>query len=197
MAKSKQTKKRDSAPNRMLKRKNDSIFLGLTVSLAIHALLAGALLIAHMGGSGNGGSGDEAKEQAKEEGKTDKDESEIIPKEKKAPLQVEIVENESGLTKKKPKPKHADDKCPDFFGGIGVQYSNIEPGLVINVPSGYPAEDAGIRAGDRIIAPQLGQIRGEVGTEITVTYISSDGDHTVTMVRDKICIDKKTERAFP
>jgi len=197
MAKQKQTKKRDITSNRMLERKRDNLTFGLTVSLAIHALLAGILLIAHLGGSGSGGNGDEAKEQAKEEGKPDKEESDIIPKEKKAPLEVEIVERVEGLTKKKPTPKHAEDKCPDFFGGIGVQYSNVEPGLIIDVPSGYPAEDAGIRAGDRIIAPQLGKIRGEVGTEVVVTYISSDGEHTVTLVRDKICIDKKTERAFP
>lgn len=123
------------------------------------------------------------------------DKKEIVPKQKEI-TDIDIIKV-PGLGKKKV--PHEGLDCPDFFGGIGVQITrgvvDGEPRAVfMEVVKGYPADLAGIRVGDQLISPRyehFDSIKGEVGTEVDVTYRSSDGDHMVTLVRDKICVKSK------
>jgi len=173
---------------------------GLVVSALVHLTLIAILAFTSpMGcGGGNGSGKGKGADQNKSHGMDgdDLEDGSIIPKDKKEEPKVEIIE-ENAPGKEVPEPKHAKDECPDFFGGIGVQYSAEEYGRIIDVPYGYPAYDAGIRAGDRIVSPSLGWIRGEVGTEVKVTYENTTGLHEITLIRDKICIKKGLESPYP
>lgn len=137
------------------------------------------------GGSGNGD------EQDQGGGQGAKQEGDILPKPSDAePVEVQIVEIGPAVKKKLNIPHEADD-CPDFFGGIGIMHTHIG-NVITSAPEGYPAANAGIKVGDRLVTPVDG-IRGEPGTEVEVTFENETGLHTVTITRDKICTSKITE----
>ena len=139
----------------------------LFLSLSVHAIPV--LLFLILGGGGDSNS--------------DKVNGLIIPKVSDSQTEVEI--SKSGTEKSKP--KHANQKCPTYFGGIGITHDSMNFS-VLTVYEGYPAYEAGIKKGDTIITP-VNDIRGEVGTELVFEYISYEtGDYVRTVIiRDKIC----------
>ena len=91
-----------------------------------------------------------------------------------------------------------------YFEGIGAQVSMTEAGLTVIAPiPGAPAEAAGIRAGDLILAVDgdsishltlieaVNLIRGPGGTEVTllVRHAGSDQNETITVTRGRIPIE--------
>ena len=157
----------------------------LALSSIIHA--APFIILALM--TGSSGSSNQHKENRKP---GVQDNGNIIPRDdSKEPIEVTVF-NGKGFKKRKPIVKHKDNKCKDFFGGIGVQFNIFEErGVIDKVVPGYPAEFAGMKSGDRIISPPFPEIKGEVGTEVTITFMTLQGEtKTITLTRDKICVDK-------
>ena len=91
-----------------------------------------------------------------------------------------------------------------YFEGIGAQVTMTEAGLTVIAPiPGAPAEAAGIRAGDLILAVDgdsishltlveaVNLIRGPGGTEVTllVRHADSDQNETITVTRGRIPIE--------
>lgn len=80
---------------------------------------------------------------------------------------------------------HANDPCDNFYGGIGIIFG-VGRKLEVVYP-GYPADLAGMEAGDEIISPE-NTIRGEIGTEVAIVYKNKTGRIiTLRLIRDKIC----------
>lgn len=96
-------------------------------------------------------------------------------------------------------PSHLDDQCAEFFGGIGITQSTpqnqygfpIEP-TVTEVHKGYPAEKAGIQVGDILMNSE--EIRGEIGTTVTVPVMRNGQIITFKIIRDKICTTPPKEK---
>ena len=82
-------------------------------------------------------------------------------------------------------PQTDSQDCPNFFGGIGMEYQF--DGLVTNVPGGYPAARAGILPGD-ILKGDTKYIRGEIGTAVNVVVIRGKKTLKFSMIREKICV---------
>lgn len=91
------------------------------------------------------------------------------------------------------------------FEGIGIQFNIIKDTITVVSPiSGGPSEKLGIRSGDKIVKIEgenvagieitnrdvVNQLRGDKGTEVTVTIFRKSGKKTfdVTIVRDEIPI---------
>lgn len=84
------------------------------------------------------------------------------------------------------------------YEGIGVTFvmEKKGEGSVVLVSEGSPAEKAGIKAGDVITKvngktfsdadKMSAEIRGDIGTEVKVTYVRDKKEKTVTIIRDKI-----------
>lgn len=169
---------------------------GLKYSLCVHGVLL-ALLATRGCGLGAGAQGDKGQEQGAqneqkqdENGQIAKDETievDIIPPPQKGPELGKAEEDGYGP------PTHTGDNCSDWFGGIGItQRYEVPHGagerlltLVEEVHHGYPAERAGIRAGDQVLNSY--EIRGEVGTKATVKLIRDGQPLTLVITRDKIC----------
>lgn len=135
----------------------------LLLSLAMHA--APIILLVLLSGGGGGG----------------EEPLQIIPKASNS-----IEETEIGIDPGKRKTKHEDLKCATYFGGIGI--TQDVDGTIINTYKGYPAHDAGLRAGD-VILTNNDQIKGEIGTEIVLKVASNNTGYITeyVLVRDKIC----------
>lgn len=184
--------------------KSNSFRISLAISTLLHA--APFLLMAFLAGSGGGGhgkgSGSDEEKKAQQEKNRGAETGDIIPKK---PIEITIEEIKPGFGKKKAKPQkpvHASDKCEDSFGGIGVAFDIFaESGTIHEAAEGYPAALAGVKSGDRIVTPAVGTIKGKVGTEVEITYVTSIGEvKTVTLIRDKICVSKtkdKKEKVHP
>lgn len=80
--------------------------------------------------------------------------------------------------------------CKNYYGGIGVDIDYSPRGqMVTSVHPGYPAEALGIVVGDYIGITKGGNdIRGEIGTEITLYILREGSVLTKTTKRAKICI---------
>ena len=117
----------------------------------------------------------------------------IIPK----PAEAETVEapqelDMDGLLAE----MHNAQDCPDFFGGIGITQKYVTNSdftrghyEVAEVHPGYPAERSGILVGDEIHS-NTREIRGEIGTNVTVLIVRRGELLTFNLVREKICISK-------
>ena len=96
-----------------------------------------------------------------------------------------------------------------YFEGIGAQVTLTEAGLTVIAPiPGAPAEEAGIRAGDLILAvdgedidgltliESVNLIRGPGGTEVTllVRHVGEIEDVNITVTRGRIPIESTTFR---
>lgn len=154
------------------------------ISLFLHALLLGSMMIPGCNGASQGD-----KEQTDKQNKPGHDDAgEIVPKGKpsSSPIQIEIVES---FPKKEEK---LGEDCPDgqWFGGIGI-YEGVNSHsdtTVDKVIDGYPAHKAGMLAGDVIVYPSSYLIRGEPGTVLSIT-VNRDGKFiNFQITRDKICI---------
>lgn len=123
--------------------------------------------------------------------------AEIIDKVPDEAEEEVAIQDDEGVTPAKP--THLGDDCDDFFGGIGITqsgqrdlYGNQVEMIVTEVHHGYPAEKAGIQVGDSLTSSE--EIRGEIGTPITV-YASRNGQTlTFNMIRDKICTTPPKEK---
>lgn len=156
----------------------------LFASLALHALLL--LGIGFAGGTASErASNSKGHEQADQE-----DVGKILDKPQDQTVEVDLVPPPEKVAEapKQPEPKKEEKKCTGF-GGIGIEYSG-KNGLVGRVYDGYPASKAGIQAGDYIVS-SIFAIRGEPGTEITVTILRNGQTYEVTMTRELICTDKQ------
>ena len=96
-----------------------------------------------------------------------------------------------------------------YFEGIGAQVTLTEAGLTVIAPiPGAPAEEAGIRAGDLILAvdgedidgltliESVNLIRGPGGTEVTllVRHVGAFEDVSITVTRGRIPIESTAFR---
>lgn len=167
----------------------------LLKSFAIHSLL---LLLMFKFEGGSGGSFQTP------DGEKSEQEQQSAPEHQE--LNVQIVDPPSEktseihlsdgteITKKAP---HANDSCERFYGGIGVTQSaasypmgpnnNIVVCTVTEVHTGYPAYKAGIKEGDILL--NFEEVRGEIGTPVTVLTRRDGRQITYHLIRDKICID--------
>lgn len=89
----------------------------------------------------------------------------------------------------------ADEDCGEnFYGGVGIEHSWDDSGVRLVVP-GYPAAKAGIQVGDKILNSQ--DLRGEIGTEVTIIYERNGVVTTVKTKRGKICTAKVAAEPTP
>lgn len=78
-------------------------------------------------------------------------------------------------------PRAAEMQHAPKFGGIGITAEQVEDGIKItSVRENEPAAKAGLKQGDVItqvdgVKAELGSIRGEAGTEVTLTVQRADG----------------------
>lgn len=84
------------------------------------------------------------------------------------------------------------------FDGIGVTFSTNKDGeyVVINTIPDTPAEKAGLKTGDILLAVDgktystmetlSAAMKGKAGTKVTITYARNGKEHDVTMKRDTI-----------
>lgn len=154
-----------------------------SISLVLHAFI----LLHIMSSPTKGGPQGNPSGDSKVENKLNKDDlsgKNIVER----PTEVTLIEQPKQQDKgpgKKPKHTKATN-CKQFFGGIGVLYVNTE-GEVQTVYRGYPASEAGILEGDIIL--NAGQIRGDVGTPITVSILRGSLNLDIEMTRAKICLE--------
>lgn len=114
-------------------------------------------------------------------------------------IEVQVIENqektpsEETLVLEKDKPgenknSSKNDKCDSYYGGIGVQQDILTLKL-LKVYSGYAADRAGLRAGDIIQSIAGEEIKGEIGTTLSLRVIRNSTEFTITIVREKICYE--------
>lgn len=167
-------------------------YLALSTFIHLLPLIIFALLVIFGKKGANDGEGkqDEQSKSSKERN------GEVLPRPENQDLEVTLVEQtpeqEALIKKITEKPKKKAPDCKYYFGGIGIQ-DDDRTGLIIQVYDGYPADRAGLRAGDTIISPPIGLIRGIVGTSFALVYERDGVVETITLTREKICI-KREER---
>jgi hypothetical protein len=142
------------------------------------------------GNSDKQGNGNQAKEDS---GKIEPKsiEAMVVPESvleevKKQENQMSLAEQEKKAQRERVKQIQAE--CKLWFGGIGVVLETFDNSIIAEVAAGYPAEMAGLQAGDRISSNEL--VRGEVGTPITLMVNRGNRMFEVTIVREKICLIK-------
>jgi carboxyl-terminal processing protease len=101
-----------------------------------------------------------------------------------------------------------DDSLSGEFSGVGIEITIKDGILTVIAPlEGTPADKAGVRAGDQIIAidgestegitltKAAVQIRGEIGTTVTLTVLHTDGStEEIPIVRDTIKVDSVSSK---
>lgn len=163
----------------------------ILVSLALHASMLTAVMQQRQGSStypgGPGGQGQRPS--------TVKGEIVEAPKQfKDVQMQIEIVEaNDKGRIALKPSPA-PEQNCQDYFGGIGIthewQWRRQEYARITQVVPGYPAWNAGLKVGDRIDILTT-EIKGDIGTQVSVSVIKGGEPQVMTFTRAKICLRTK------
>ena len=77
--------------------------------------------------------------------------------------------------------------CDKSFGGVGIIISQL--GRISYVASGYPADKAGVLAGDIVLFPtDTKDIKGVVGTEVELMILRGEDTMRFNMIRETICI---------
>lgn len=97
--------------------------------------------------------------------------------------------------------KEFDDELNGEFSGIGAELTKEGDQIIVVAPiSGYPADEAGIKPKDAIIAiddkstyglsvsEAVTKIRGETGTSVTLTVVRDGKSKDYTIVREDITI---------
>lgn len=101
-----------------------------------------------------------------------------------------------------------DDSLNGEFSGVGIEITLKDGVLTVIAPlEGTPADKAGVRAGDKIIAidgestegititEAAVKIRGETGTTVTLTVVHTDGStEEIPIVRDTITVDSVSSK---
>lgn len=101
-----------------------------------------------------------------------------------------------------------DDSLSGEFSGVGIEITIKDGILTVIAPlEGTPADKAGVRAGDQIIAidgestegitltEAAVKIRGEIGTIVTLTVLHTDGStEEIPIVRDTITVDSVSSK---
>jgi hypothetical protein len=82
---------------------------------------------------------------------------------------------------------YGETPCDNWYGGIGIVQDIL--GTITQVAPGYPAYRAGLKVGDVIFSYGNGPIRGEIGTEVIVIIVRNQETMTLTLVREKICVE--------
>ncbi len=158
-------------------------YLPLIISIILHASF---LLLAFLASS--------TSESGADKPAASSSEADIIPKQ----VDVDFVETtpDQGDIPEPPKPKKVTEgltECQDdsWFGGIGIYQGPL--GRIENVIEGYPAHKAGLLSGDDIVNTYGQQIRGEPGTNITITVYRESTQERLTfeLIRDRICTGEK------
>ncbi len=144
-------------------------------SILLHILLLGISLAS---GQGSGAS----KKQGNGLGQEGQNENIIA----RPATVVDIIEIADQDEEGQEKPKEDAVNCKDWFGGIGVEMFGFD--TIAVVYKGYPADKAGIKAGD-IISSRSGEIRGEPGTNVLIIIQRKELTLTFNITRDKICYD--------
>ena len=111
----------------------------------------------------------------------------IIPKNEK--IEVSIVEAQKTIVPKSSSNKNKGNKpCHEYYGGIGIETIYSDGYEMVNyVSDGYPAQKAGMLAKDKIIYVSGGEIKGTIGTTVTIGILRSGVPMTFVIIRDKIC----------
>ena len=141
------------------------------------------------GCGGGGGKGNSKEQQKKKEGMNDPNPQERIKEKDITPTEIDLVytkphEKTKAEIQQEVWKQHIEE-CPHYFGGVGIEWGSS--GVVQICYRGYPAYEAGIRAGDYILNDE--PIRGEIGTSIEIRYLRDGIEHTVTVIRGKICLE--------
>lgn len=170
----------------------------LRYSILIHITFFALLFLAGAKGCGTGSGNSRTSNAGQEESKlagNDKASKEtmtiemgdILPKPSKDKELVEQPKpsDKDGIVKEDQTP--ADDECPDSYGGIGCMWSGQ---MVDSVMPGYPAARAGIQRGDYPLE-SYSEVRGEIGTAVTLHVYRNGELLEFHMVREKICISKR------
>lgn len=103
------------------------------------------------------------------------------------------------------------DLTDGVFGGIGVVLGKKDNDFVVVAPmKGTPGDEAGIKAGDKILAVDgvsvdglqledvVGKIRGKQGTEVEIKLAGSDGaERTVRVIRGDIKVESVGGEMLP
>lgn len=81
------------------------------------------------------------------------------------------------------------------FGGIGLSFS-VDPkdpmfSVVTAAPGYYPAYEAGIRPGDKVLNDAIPMIKGQVGSVVNVNYFRNNEQKSISITRAKICFKKR------
>lgn len=157
-------------------------------SFVLHCLLALLFLLP----SSKKGDGDKPGKQGKGQFPENAEQRQII--EKSIAVELKEVAKPGIGIKQKP---HAfvDRNCGKaaWFGGIGVEigYAWQQHKFVIDkVYDGYPASAVGIKPGDYIVN-FLDDVKGEVGTEVTLNVERDGQTIAFTTKREKICVEEK------
>jgi len=79
-----------------------------------------------------------------------------------------------------------EEKCPQFYYGIGI-YTDPSLCVVTKVYPGYSADRSGIKPGDMILIPNCGSIRGTREEEFDMTLIRQGEIINLKINREKIC----------
>lgn len=158
------------------------------LSMICHALIIfGALGLPK--GCGGGGDGDGTNPPATNVVKFE-------PKPDQEPQEVSIIHEKGPGDRVK---KSVKKKCTSLtYGGIGVTFSLMLSGrenalIVDGVAPGYVAESIGIKIGDVISSTE--EIKGKVGTPVTLTIRSNGTVRTMTVLRDEICYRNQEVRS--
>jgi S1-C subfamily serine protease len=87
---------------------------------------------------------------------------------------------------------YAKKECKETYGGIGVE-QNFMTGELSQVFEGYPAWDAGLRAGDIISTVTGEDIRGTAGTVVILKVIKKGSSYPIRLAvtRGDVCYERK------
>lgn len=93
------------------------------------------------------------------------------------------------------------------FGGLGLEIAKEDGNvIVVRTLDGMPAEKAGVKAGDRIVRVNdetlenpdindvVSKLRGEPGTEVTITVARGEETKTFTITRGEVKVSVPTVR---
>lgn len=167
----------------------------LKLSLFLHLIVLILIGGGPKGCSRGGGEGD-SKEKSEEQAQSEHEkEEQIAEKQPDVPMEITLIEQtqeERDAAIEKARRKEIAE-CEPHFGGLGIEYDG-KTGVINKVYKYYPASDAGIQVNDQILSPPIREIRGEIGTDVTLVVNRNGQTFSQTITRGRICLtDAKKE----